>query len=83
MSRVAYIMRKFSGIARLRAAYWFLLKCYEYEVCQSCGRPVGLVWTAPDDLWRELVSEDGGGIRCIPCFDALSPDSLRWVPRAL
>src|SRR5690606_188394 len=42
----------------------------ESEDCQQCGQPVGLVWTAPDDLWQAVTGiTDGSGIRCIPCFD--------------
>lgn len=55
------------------------------EHCHECGDPVAVVWTAPDDLWAAVTGrEDGGGIRCIPCFDeaaAAQGRFIRWVPQ--
>lgn len=55
------------------------------EHCHHCGQPVGLVWTAPDDLWAAVTGiTDGGGIRCIPCFDKAAAEQgrfIRWVPQ--
>lgn len=57
-------------IAKLRYWYWRHLRRYESEICQRCGRPVGQVWHARDDIW-ECVVGSHGGILCIPCFDKL------------
>lgn len=57
--------------AKLRWVYWRHVRCYDYEVCHRCGRPVmphtNSWWHAPDDLWIAM----GGaafGVTCPPCF---------------
>lgn len=69
-------------LARLRCWAWRFLRRYRYEMCQRCGRPVEVVWTAPDALWLE-VHESEGGIRCVECFDRDCDEqgiSVRWRP---
>jgi hypothetical protein len=72
-SRISYVLwrRRWSGgfTAQIRAFWHHVVRGYRYEICGECGRPVGLVWFAPDDLWLE-VSGSEAGISCIPCFDA-------------
>lgn len=65
-------------MAKLRGVYWWVLRHYEMELCQHCGRPVRIVYHAPDDLWqvatglaRHPDGESAGGILCPPCFDEL------------
>lgn len=56
----------------------------EFETCQNCGKPVGLVWAAPDDLWAKVSGfPDEGGILCILCFDEFADRKgifLTWRP---
>jgi hypothetical protein len=71
--------------ARLRRWLWSAVRRYGYEICYACGRPVDVVWTAPDELWLRIVGGPGG-ILCVACFDGLcrSEDTyLRWVPEPL
>ena len=52
------------------------------EFCHTCGRDVGVVWTAPDALWEDLVG-DPGGVLCVDCFDELAAGAglfVRWIP---
>jgi hypothetical protein len=73
LRRVSYALwqKHYTGgpLSRLRGGWYYLARGYRYEICEECGRPVGLVWVAPDDLWLEVAEADTG-IRCIPCFDA-------------
>lgn len=82
MQRVRHTFSRWSGMALLRAIYWRHLRGYKYEVCHDCGRPVRVVWMAPDGEW-ERVMGGPGGVLCIPCFDDRSPYSLRWGPSPL
>lgn len=69
---------------RLRRFYWQHIRRYRWEMC-SCGRPVGLVWTADDTLFEQINGSPYGCL-CIPCFDAMCTARdvyLRWVPRPL
>lgn len=72
-SRISYVLwrRKWSGglTARARAFWHHVVRGYRYEICRECGRPVGLVWLAPNDLWLAVFGTEAG-IRCIPCFNA-------------
>jgi hypothetical protein len=54
----------------LRRFYWKRIRRYRYEICGSvrggpgywairrygCGRPVGLVWRAPEGIWNYVVA---------------------------
>lgn len=64
--------------ARMRGTYWWLLRRYETELCDHCGRPVGVVYHAPDDLWELATGHarfpDGQaapGCLCPKCLDDL------------
>lgn len=69
--------------ALLRALWWFGVRAYRFEICFSCGRPVGLVWAADDQIWLD-VFENRGGICCIGCFDRRFAQEtgviLHWKP---
>lgn len=61
-------------MSKLRRWWWRVVRRYEWEICDACGRPAarGLgdtYWFAPNSLWNEV---EGGpnGVRCPPCFDA-------------
>lgn len=43
----------------------------EGEVCQRCDKEVGVVWHAPNKLWRKVTGFREGGILCVRCFDDL------------
>lgn len=65
-------------LARLRALYWILVRNYETELCERCGRPVGIVYHAPDGLWELATGHarfpDGQsalGVLCPKCLDDL------------
>ncbi len=52
------------------------------EFCHECGIRQPVVWTARDELWREVV---GGpyGVLCPGCFDKAAVAKglfLRWKP---
>jgi DNA-directed RNA polymerase subunit RPC12/RpoP len=55
--------------ARARAFWHFVVLAYAYEVCARCGRPVGCVWHAPDDLWLAVNGQDAG-VLCPQCFSS-------------
>ncbi len=71
------------GVAAITRAFWRrVIRGYVYEICGKCGRPVGLVWSAPDATWLEINGQKGG-VRCIPCFNlALEATGVQvsWVP---
>lgn len=49
------------------------------EMCQDCGRPMGIIWHAEDALWVEVVGSRAG-LLCPRCFDRRSKDlGLRVV----
>lgn len=79
---IPYVLEKYSGWARIRAAWHYIVRGYESEVCFSCGRPVEVVWHVPDWIW-EAVIDGPGGIRCPRCFVKQHYDStgrnLRFV----
>jgi len=55
------------------------------EYCHICGRCVGQVWWADDDLWEELGCLPIG-ILCIRCFNRRANARgylLRWRPEIL
>lgn len=70
-------------MSRLRRFYWQRIRRYRSEICRDCGRPVRVVWTAPNDAWKRVWGDEGS-ILCIPCFDARYEAKygvlLRWVP---
>ena len=47
--------------------------------CQRCGRANVPAWSAPDDLWNEVMGGESG-IVCPPCFAELTDEdhSMRW-----
>ena len=52
------------------------------EQCQDCGGYNGLLWNAPDPLWKELVGRYGG-LLCPRCFNARADKAgiqLKWTP---
>lgn len=58
--------------ARLRAAWYFGIRRYQYEICMECGRPVSwgtgpTWWSAPDWLWKRIMGGPNG-VLCMPCF---------------
>ena len=76
--------------ARLRLIWWYIVRRYESELCQRCGRPVGLVFHAPDAIWERITGEArspggeaGGGVLCPYCVDDLATAKglpfLRWT----
>jgi hypothetical protein len=60
---------------KLHRFYWRYVRRYDGEICQDCGRPVRVVWNAPDALWF-LVMGGPGGILDPVCFakKLLSPE---------
>ena len=72
-SRISYVLwrRSWPGgfAARARGFWHHVVRGYRYEICGECGRPVGLVWLADDQLWLDVMGHEGG-MMCIPCFDA-------------
>lgn len=77
-------------LARLRLFYWHVLRRYESETCQRCGRPVQLVFHVPDAIWEAITGnarspggEAGGGVLCPVCVDQLAEAKglpfLRWT----
>lgn len=77
-----------SGVAQARALYWLVLRRWETEICQHCGRPVRLVWWCHSDRLWELVTgktktpgshEAAGGVWCITCFDLAAREHSDWI----
>lgn len=80
--------RRWAALAR---ALWLTIgRGYYCEICQECGRKVGLVWHADDRLYRDAVHDGVGsgpgasGVLCIDCFegrvDVLDRGFLIWTP---
>lgn len=87
--RIHYVLfkKQYTGglAARLRAFWHYVVRGYRYEVCDECGRPVGLVWLTVNELWSQVVGSDAG-IRCVGCFDAELERrgvSACWLPVSL
>jgi hypothetical protein len=62
--------------ARLRGAYWAIVRGHDSEICSDCGRPVQLVFHVPDALWEEATGfarapsgEAAPGILCPECVN--------------
>ena len=69
----------------LRLHLRFLFGGWSPEVCRRCGADVGLVWSAPNEMWNALVGSPNG-IICVKCFDRLARTFgiiLRWRPEVL
>lgn len=74
--RLRWVQKQRGGRrARVRCFWHTAVRGYAYEVCDECGRPVGATtgswWSAPDDLWHEVVgtpADDHSGVLCPPCF---------------
>jgi len=87
LSGFSYTLRKFTGLARLRAFWHRHIKGYECEVCHECGRPVDLVWWCHDDkLWEQVTGhakpsgrESAAGVWCISCFNAAAKEHVGWI----
>jgi hypothetical protein len=69
--------------ATLRGVYWWLVCRYKGELCQHCGRPVRIVYRAPDHIWeaatglaRRPDGETAPGILCPVCLDDLAEPHL-------
>jgi hypothetical protein len=71
-----------------------VIRWWETELCQHCGRPVRQVWWCHDDrLWECLTGNEGergrrpgskepaAGISCIRCFDdaARHNPEIGWI----
>lgn len=55
--------------ARLWHIYYRVGKNYVGEICENCGKPVGVVWHADKDLWERLQFEPlDCGVLCMHCF---------------
>jgi ribosomal protein L34E len=81
----AYVLgRRFPGgrVARLRALWHVVVRRYDAEICDDCGRPVGRGirswWHAPDDLWMHI---NGGyaGVLCPACFTERCDAQGIWI----
>lgn len=90
ISRIQWALGHESWPARIRAAYWYIVRRYDSEVCQRCGRPVGVVFHVPDAVWEVVTGharfpdgEAAPGILCIRCVNELyaerAHDFLRWT----
>lgn len=87
---VRYARRCDNRAATMRCLYWWIVRRWETELCQHCGRPVRIVYHAPDAIWEAVTGRarhpDGHaapGILCPPCFDDLAEAKglpyLRWT----
>ena len=88
---VWFYTQKFDNpAARWRARYWIYVRRYKTELCQHCGRPVRLVYHAPDWIWEAVTGkarhpsgESASGILCPRCLDDLADEAglpyLRWT----
>lgn len=83
-----YTFRRFRGRVFLRAFWWRHVRGWDAEICQKCGRPVGLVWWCHDNfLWEKVTGnprpvgsrEPAAGIFCIACFDRAARKVCGWI----
>lgn len=51
----------------------------EGEICQSCGKGVGCVWSAPSKLWHEVTGLEFSGILCPKCFATCVEECLHTL----
>lgn len=94
LATILYARRFDSRLAMLRALYWMIVRRYETELCQHCGRPVRIVFHVPDWVWETVTGrarypdgEAAPGILCPPCvgdlYSAAVPRGeagfLRWT----
>lgn len=70
-------------MATLRGLYWWLVRRYEIELCQHCGRPVRIVFHVPDVVWTAAIGcerfpdgEAAPGVLCPACVDELAEPNL-------
>lgn len=82
---IAYYWRQRRWAALGRAVWLVLVLGYYLEVCERCGRKVGLVWHANDALYQRATAAGAAGIFCPACFTILAervtPDGyLVWQP---
>lgn len=55
-----------------------LFKLCNEEVCQRCGKPVGCVWYAHDELWKKVTC-NLWQILCPQCFGDISLEYNREI----
>lgn len=90
VAAVLYVRRFDNRRAAWRGLYWLLVRRYETELCQHCGRPVAIVYHAPDTIWQAATGrarppggEAASGTLCPVCLGALCEAAglpfLRWV----
>jgi len=90
ITAVLYCRRFKSRAAMLRGLYWWIIRLWETELCQHCGRPVRIVYHAPDAIWeaatgkaRHPSGEAASGILCPACLSDLAKEAglpfLRWT----
>lgn len=90
MINILYIQKFNNRLAKFRALYWIIVRRYETELCHHCGRPVRLVYHAPDAIWETITGKarsPGGeaapGILCPCCLSDLAEEKglpyLRWT----
>lgn len=73
--------------AALRGLWWWLVRRYACELCERCGRRVGMelgdtFWRAPDDLWMRVQGSEAGTL-CAACFTADAEAKgihVYWMP---
>jgi hypothetical protein len=90
LDAIRYARRFDNRAAIWRGLYWMLVRRYQTELCQHCGRPVRLVYHAPDWIWEAVTGrarhpdgEAASGILCPRCLDDLAGAKelpyLRWT----
>lgn len=85
MTAIRYALReknyhpRHDRLAKLRALYWILVRRWETEICNCCGRPVGVVWWCFDQKLWDHVNGGEGGTLCIRCFDRMARPIIQWL----
>jgi hypothetical protein len=66
-----YARAQFGWRAQVRRWWWIIVRRYECEICNHCGRPVGEAngsyWLATDGLWARVEGKVTG-VSCMRCF---------------
>lgn len=72
-----------SVTAVARCMWLSLVRFYDGETCNKCGRSYGeFIWWSPDPLWLALIGRYGD-LRCPRCFDRQARAEgfrLTWMP---